>query len=187
MKGAKHEFKYRYVCEKCGKQTNWIEAEFQEETSANNLEEVIHSIVDKNKFKKQLQKFKEKVDGGGYDYHFQGGAMCPFCGVRQSWLPITSQSIYSPWKRIVIYPCLNIFYGLIILIIYFVCRANYMLENIDDNTVLIIAFGVLPATGLLLAIRRNIINAKLDKKQESEITVKNKPEIDWNEYQPQAE
>ena len=52
MKGAKHEFKYRYVCEKCEKQTNWIEAEFQEETSANNLEEVINTIVDKDKFKK---------------------------------------------------------------------------------------------------------------------------------------
>jgi hypothetical protein len=181
MEGQKHEFKYRYVCEKCGKQTDWIKTEFQEETETSGLGEIIATIADKDKFKKQLQAFREKVEGGQYDFHFIGGSSCPFCGTRQSWLPVTAQSIFSPGKRIAAYMSLYVFLGLIVLIIYLVCKANHLLEDFDDNIALAVAFILLPVIGLVLAIRRNSINAKLVKQQVADITVRNKPEIDWKE------
>jgi hypothetical protein len=180
MKGATHTIKYRYVCEYCGKQTDWISTEIQEDTESSGAAELLSAVVNKDRFKNQLQAFKEKVEGGKYDYNFMGGKACPSCGKRQSWLPATSQAILSPGKRLVIYPILYMVLGLIVLMIYGICRANYLLENIDGNIVLVIAFILLPAIGLFLAIRRNMINAKLDKALYADNTVRNKPEIDWN-------
>ena len=182
MEGSKHEFKYRYTCEKCGKQTEWIKTEFHEETAANNVVEIIETIADKDKFKKQLQKFKVEVENGKYGYHFGGGSSCPYCGVRQSWLPVTRQStMRSPMARVVTYMGINLFLGLIFLIIIMVCKANKMLRDFDDNLILLIAFVLFPAIGIFFAIRRNKINAKIDKQLIESTTVQNKPEIDWNE------
>jgi len=180
MEGAKHSFKYRYTCEKCGKQTDWIKTEFQEETATNNLAEVVNSIADKNKFQKQLTAFKENVENGNYGFHFTVGASCPSCGARQSWLPAANQSTMKPAARIAIYMSLYIFLGLIFMFIIVLCKANYMLENFDDNLMLVIAFVIFPVIGLILSIRRNMINAKADKKLMESVTVRNKPEIDWN-------
>jgi len=180
MKGKEHVFQYRYVCEKCGKQTDWIKTQFDEITEGQGGVELISNIVDKNRFSKQLQTFKDNVLNGKYGFQFVGGSSCPFCGARQSWLPATSQSIMKPAARIAAYIGLNVFFGLIFMIIIMICKANYLLEDFDDSLMLLIAFVVFPLIGLFFAIKRNIKNAKIDKQLTASTVVQNKPDIDWN-------
>ena len=179
MKGAKHELKYRYVCEKCDKMTDWFPATIEEVTEAYADVEILSNIVDKNRFKKQLQKFKEKVEGGEYDYHFQGGAACPFCGKRQSWLPAVV-TVMSPAARIAFYMCGWLFIGLIFVIgVPILQREMDILEWLPYESWIVFLF-VPPIVGLLLAVRRNRINARKDSEHQAGVTKRNKPEIDWN-------
>lgn len=179
MKGKTHTIKYRYTCEKCGKTTDWYSVNIEEETEVYGAAEVVSSIVDKNRFSRQLQKFKEKVEGGVYDYHFYGGTACPFCRNRQSWMPAVV-SFMSPAARIVLYMCGWVFIGIALHIATRIW-ANKMdiLEWLAYDGWLLCILGA-PLIGLALAIRRNKINSRKNKEHESTVTVRNKPEIDWN-------
>ena len=179
MKGKKHEFKYRYICEKCDKMTDWFTATIEEETETYADVELLSSIVNKNRFNKQLQKFKEKVENGEYGYHFQGGAACPFCSKRQSWLPAVI-TFMSPAARIVLYMCGWLFIGLIFVIGVPILQSEMDLLEWLPYESWIFFLCVPLIVGLLLAVRRNKINARKDSKHQTEATTRNKPEIDWN-------
>ena len=86
----------------------------------------------------------------------------------------------KPAARIAAYIGLNVFFGLIFMIIIMICKANYLLEDFDDSLMLLIAFVVFPLIGLFFAIKRNIKNAKIDKQLTASTVVQNKPDIDWN-------
>jgi hypothetical protein len=178
MKGATHIIKYRYVCEQCGKQTDWFSADIEEETSAYADVEIVSSILDKNKFKKQLQAFKEKVEGGIYTYHFQGGAFCPFCKARQSWMPVADVTTFSPAARIALYMCGWLFIGIALTIgVRFMEGDLFEWLAYDGWAILLF---VPPFIGRGLAIRRNKKNTKANQEQQAAVTKRNKPEIDWN-------
>ena len=179
MKGAVHKIKYRYTCEGCGKQTDWFTSEIEEVTETTGAGELLSSVVNKDRFKKQLEKFKEKTEGGVYDYHFQGGASCPFCGKRQSWMPAVV-TLMSPAIRIVAYMGGWLFIGVVLLIIAIVLQdAAEIFEWIAyDGWALLILIPVL--IGMLFALRRNKIIAGKNQAHQDAVTVRNKPEIEWN-------
>lgn len=179
MKGQTHTIKYRYVCEQCGKQTDWISSNIEEETETSGALELVSSIVDKDRFKKQLEKFKEKIESGKYDYHFQDGSACPFCGKHQSWLPVAG-TVFSPAARIALYMCGWLFIGLIFVIgVPILQRETNLLEWLPYESWIVFLF-VPPLIGLFLAVRRNHRDADKNQAQQAATTIRNKPEIDWN-------
>ena len=179
MKGQTHTIKYRYCCENCGKMTNWYNADIEEVTGTTVVEDMASSLVNKDRFKKQLQKFKEKIEGGAYDYHFQAGAGCPLCNKRQSWFPV-GVTFMPPYARIALYMGGWIFVGIALIIVAKILEdtaAIFEWLTYDGFALLIL---IPPFIGLALAIRRNKINARKNEELKSYAAVHNKPEIDWN-------
>ena len=179
MKGKTHTIKYRYTCENCGKITDWYSSTIEEVTETYGAAELVSNIADKNRFEKQLNKFKEKSENGVYDFHFQAGAACPSCGKRQSWLPVGT-TFMPPYARIALYMCGWIFIGIALIIIAKVLEDTAAIFEWLTYDGWALCIFVPPLIGLALAIRRNRINARKNEDLQSSAKVHNKPEIDWN-------
>ena len=82
-------FKYRFECEHCGEQTNWLKATIygQETVQVGFLES---AELKKKEFQEGFYKYtypdkKDKIINGKYNESDDMKGACPKCGMRQSW------------------------------------------------------------------------------------------------------
>jgi endogenous inhibitor of DNA gyrase (YacG/DUF329 family) len=182
MAELKHAIKYRYVCEQCGKQTDWFTMDIEGEKHHGTLvQQAVQNIAEnaQTRLDKEIRAYKERTSNGNYTY-FMGGASCPFCGKRQSWLPAADVTTFSPAARIVLYMSGWFFIGLALYVtVTILQREKDLFEWIPYDAWGVFVF-LLPLIGLVLAILRNRKNAKANEGQSKSTTVRNVPEIDWN-------
>jgi len=83
-------FKYRYICEQCEKQTDWLDASYDERKEVDsgflgNKEAAINAEAEQF-WSKSYPSMQGKLNNGEYNLsinNFDG--KCPSCGGRQSW------------------------------------------------------------------------------------------------------
>jgi endogenous inhibitor of DNA gyrase (YacG/DUF329 family) len=182
MAELKHTIKYRYVCEQCGKQTDWFPLDIEGEKHYGTvIQKAVQDLAEnaKARLDKEIRGFKDRAANGNYAY-FTAGAACPFCGKPQSWLPAADVTTFSPAKRIALYMCGWLFIGVALTIAARpLADAIPLFEWLAWDGWAILLF-VPPFIGMALAIRRNRKNAEINRKQLQSATVKNTPVIDWN-------
>jgi glutaredoxin len=182
MAELKHTIKYRYVCEQCGKQTDWFALDIEGEKHHEiGLEKAVMDLAENAhaRLDKEIRAYKERTSNGNYTY-FMGGASCPFCGKRQSWLPAADVTTFSPAARIVLYMTGWFFIGLALYITVTILRQETdLFEWIPYDAWAAFIF-LPPLIGLVLAILRNRKNTKANEEQSKSAAVRNVPEIDWN-------
>jgi hypothetical protein len=192
MAKAFHTIRYRYTCEQCGHQTEWFEKTLEGETNllGTAIEEVLPGTLGESagralasdELAATIRGYKERVALGNYTF-FDHGKSCPQCGRHQSWLPIHDVSSIPPGGRVALYGLGFFAAGLIVFLIAFLITIDSA-EQWAQDLGMAIGLGaliVLPAVGIIKAIRRNKRDAAENKAQQSATTTKNAPEIDWNE------
>jgi hypothetical protein len=192
MAKAFHTIRYRYTCEQCGHQTEWFEKTLEGETNllGTAIEEALPGTLGgsagralaSDALAATIRGYKERAALGNYTF-FDHGKSCPLCGTHQSWLPVHDVSSIPPGGRVALYGLGFFAAGLIVLLIAFLITFESY-EQWVQNLGMVIGLGALialPTVGIIKAIRRNKRDAAANKAQQATATVKNVPEIDWNE------
>jgi hypothetical protein len=88
-------FKYRFVCEHCGKQTNWLKAKISDQKTVE-VGFFDDAGLKKQEFRDGFHKYtypdkKAKIINGKYNESEEMKGICPKCGMHQSWESSTTR------------------------------------------------------------------------------------------------
>ncbi len=179
--GARYVYSvnYRYNCEKCGRQTDWLTYKKYAETSG--LSTVLRgtpglsgigAYLAYDDIKSTQKGFVKQMEEGKFSI-LEGGCACPYCGQRQSWCPPYDFTGLTLPGRIALSTAGYFFLTAVIALIVFL-----IFEEDSIPAVLGIA-----AAGLVIGPVRAVTVRKKQQKANrdflSTCTVFNKPEFDW--------
>jgi DNA-directed RNA polymerase subunit RPC12/RpoP len=173
---ASAPIKYRYVCEKCGKQTDWLEARILETLSENKRfiekEQDVRARLLRRFWDGYPENAKAILEG---KYSLAAGlkGKCPDCGSRQSW-EMAANQIWIWLFGAIVSPLI----GLLLLNL----GVSGDISNLGELAR--VGFGwILVAAGFvaLLGLIMDIVNMSKVKASISHTTVRNKPEFEFPE------
>lgn len=178
--GARYTYSvnYRYTCEKCGQQTDWIRHRKLAETPG--LDTVLRATpglrgigayLTSDEIKATRETFVKQMEQE--QFSLLNGAACPHCGERQSWcVPYDLTSLTLPGSIALTtagYFSLSAILALIVFAIF-----------AEDSIPFVLG---LCAVGLIIGPVRAITVHRKRKKANRDFldacTIHNKPEIDW--------
>jgi hypothetical protein len=201
-----HSIRYRYVCEQCGCITQWIPAEITQGSKTVKKIKTFHA--DKNmlsadksfknleeKTEKQIQTvldaLKKTLSSETcdiiipdepfiteiYNETFSAGLACPHCGKRQSWYPASTEPLKptrSAKYHAIGYTILSIIFGLGLYNLFFTGDMHWSIA-------LTMTPVVMAAVGALYGYFRTKRQIKAKIQYYNNISVKHKPEVDWED------
>jgi len=179
--GARYVYSvnYRYICERCGKQTRWLAYKKYAETSG--LSTVLRGTPGLNgigaylaydDIKSTRDAFVRQTEEGRFSI-LEGGSACPHCGERQSWRPPYDLTGLTLPGSIALSTVGYFFITSVLALIVFL-----IFEEDSIPVVLGIA-----AAGLVIGPARAVTVRRMRQKTNQDFlcacTVRNKPEFDW--------
>ena len=177
-----HIIRYRYVCEACDVQTKWMEMKVEGETSG-----VVGSAAGRylaqDELRAKLKGLKKRADEGDYGL-LEGGAACPACKARQSWMPVHDVTQLSPSARFFLtvlgFFCAGLVVALIALLVLD-AKTGFTYEA-PQYVPLVMGVPILGFTawGLWRGYVTKKRRAQENALQQAAVTVRHVPEINWN-------
>lgn len=171
---------YRYVCEQCGIETEWIKKELRLENDgrmgifSDMREGAGYSREKSDKLLLGMSSLlKRSVENGDYS-DFDAGALCPACSARQSWLKPMPKSSVILSVVATMFAC--VLAGVL---------AGFIISLPGPSWTLAVAVAIGVIVGALLSALKVVIPYMKDKRAALEADnnkVKALPEICWDIY-----
>jgi len=167
-------FKYRFVCEHCGAQTDWLEAEIYDQKTVEVLS--FENVEQRKKgFQKDFYKYtypdkKNKILNGKYNEAEGLNGKCPKCDMRQSWESSTTQ--------------IGLWLGMfaLCLVIGLICLGTLLSKTSSPGFPVILIGGAcllgVPISLIFLII--DLVKLTKIKADSSKTTNRNKPEFEFS-------